>query len=269
MKKVILILFTCSLNSFAQSNFTQEWESPAGRNFHHIQNWESSNNIPEIVLKDAANVYVYDGNTKAIKYTYSNPDSSYFYTADEGIHSIPIDVNNDSIYEVFASRVTSNQYKLKVLNGANGNILYQNTWSYDGGTFYSLDVDGDGYTEILIQLINYAPGYMSKLVILSTTSHAIAVKQNSETVTGYKLNQNYPNPFNPNTIIEYSVSKDAVVRISVFDVLGQEVKVLVDEKQRSGIYKINFDGSGLSSGTYFYQITVAGVPEAKKMVLVR
>jgi hypothetical protein len=55
----------------------------------------------------------------------------------------------------------------------------------------------------------------------------------------------------------------------VYDILGQEVKVLVNEKQKSGSYKINFDGSGLSSGTYFYQITVDGLPETKKMVLVK
>ena len=72
----------------------------------------------------------------------------------------------------------------------------------------------------------------------------------------YKLFQNYPNPFNPTTIIEYQLSQEDIVTLKVYDILGREIKTLLNEKlQSSGIHKITFNGSNLSSGIYFYKLT--------------
>jgi len=70
----------------------------------------------------------------------------------------------------------------------------------------------------------------------------------------YALEQNYPNPFNPSTTIRYELPKTSHVSLSVYDVLGREVSVLVNERRDAGVYEIKFDGSGLSSGVYFYRI---------------
>jgi hypothetical protein len=71
------------------------------------------------------------------------------------------------------------------------------------------------------------------------------------------LNQNYPNPFNPSTVISYQLPFDAVVSLKVYDMLGREVKSLVNNSQTAGSYNFRFDGSNLSSGIYFYVLKAA------------
>jgi Secretion system C-terminal sorting domain len=71
----------------------------------------------------------------------------------------------------------------------------------------------------------------------------------------YMLSQNYPNPFNPTTTIEYELPKDAFVKLVVYDILGREIRTLVNQQKAAGSYKVIFDGSNLSSGVYFYRIT--------------
>ncbi len=85
----------------------------------------------------------------------------------------------------------------------------------------------------------------------------------------YNLSQNYPNPFNPKTTINYSVAKDIKVNISIYDVLGREVKVLVNEFKPAGNYSIEFDGSNLASGIYFYRIVAGNYISVKKMVFLK
>jgi hypothetical protein len=90
------------------------------------------------------------------------------------------------------------------------------------------------------------------------------------------LEQNYPNPFNPTTTIGYTVgvvSRQSLVvsnvRLAVYDLLGREVKVLVDENQAPGNYQVRFDGTRLSSGVYFFRLTVGNHTETKQMMLLR
>jgi hypothetical protein len=83
------------------------------------------------------------------------------------------------------------------------------------------------------------------------------------------LSQNYPNPFNPNSDIRYQVSESRSVRLSVFDMLGREVAVLVDEVKSPGTYTVRFDGSGFASGVYYYRLTAGGSVETRKMILAK
>ncbi|MHB8339454.1 MAG: T9SS type A sorting domain-containing protein [Ignavibacteriaceae bacterium] len=85
----------------------------------------------------------------------------------------------------------------------------------------------------------------------------------------YSLEQNYPNPFNPATTIKYSIPKATFVQLIVYDVLGKKVKTLLDSYKDAGTYKIEFDGSNLSSGIYFYKITIGSYTNVGKMILVR
>ncbi len=85
----------------------------------------------------------------------------------------------------------------------------------------------------------------------------------------FSLSQNYPNPFNPNTKINYELQITNYVSLKVYDVLGKEVIVLVNEKQNAGSYEIDFDGSNLSSGVYFYKLEADGFADTKKMYLVK
>ncbi|MDQ3022666.1 MAG: T9SS type A sorting domain-containing protein [Bacteroidota bacterium] len=97
-----------------------------------------------------------------------------------------------------------------------------------------------------------------------------SVKQTSSIVPGnFSLSQNYPNPFNPNTIINFQLSMFNNVRLIVYDVLGNEVAVLVNEKLSAGSYSVDFDGSKYSSGVYFYKLEAGEFVETKRMALIK
>ena len=83
----------------------------------------------------------------------------------------------------------------------------------------------------------------------------------------YALEQNYPNPFNPSTTIRYQIPKDGLVTLKVYDVLGREVKTLVNSYQSAGEHFVKFDGRGLASGVYFYSLTAGDFSQTKKMIL--
>jgi M6 family metalloprotease-like protein len=78
-----------------------------------------------------------------------------------------------------------------------------------------------------------------------------------------QLFQNYPNPFNPSTVVRYQLPGESHVKLAVFDVLGREMAMLVNEKLRAGRYEATFDATGLASGVYFYRLEVAPVSTAK------
>jgi len=96
------------------------------------------------------------------------------------------------------------------------------------------------------------------------------LQNNALTVPGkYSLSQNYPNPFNPKTVINYETASTDFVSLKVYDILGNEVSTLVNETKNPGIYKAEFDGSGLSSGIYFYSLKSGNFHETKKMNLIK
>ena len=85
----------------------------------------------------------------------------------------------------------------------------------------------------------------------------------------FELEQNYPNPFNPSTTIRYNLPQAGFVNLKVYNALGQEVALLVNQEQVSGVYEVTFDAANLSSGIYFYKLESAGFVSTKKMMLVK
>ena len=85
----------------------------------------------------------------------------------------------------------------------------------------------------------------------------------------FNLAQNYPNPFNPSTIISFSVPQSSNVKLSVFNVLGEEVATLVNDVKNSGTYEVEFNGSNLTSGIYIYSLEAGGMRSTKKMMLIK
>jgi plastocyanin len=85
----------------------------------------------------------------------------------------------------------------------------------------------------------------------------------------FELKQNYPNPFNPLTKIQYSTSTRQFVTLKVYNILGDEVATLVNEEKPAGVYSVNFDASGLSSGMYLYKIQAGNFVETRKMILMK
>lgn len=87
--------------------------------------------------------------------------------------------------------------------------------------------------------------------------------------SGFKLYQNYPNPFNPITKIRFELPKSSNVKFIIYDILGKEVATLVNKKLSSGSYEVDWDGTGNTSGVYFYRLVTEEYSETKKMLLIK
>ncbi|MBL8016825.1 MAG: T9SS type A sorting domain-containing protein [Ignavibacteria bacterium] len=118
----------------------------------------------------------------------------------------------------------------------------------------------------LVLLLNYQNfalvGYRMKDVL-------VGLEHTNNGVRDFKLGQNYPNPFNPSTKIEFTLTKSGDVSLEVYDVNGKLVETLIDGYMNAGTKSLDFNASGLSSGTYFYKISANGYTETKKMLLVK
>ena len=105
--------------------------------------------------------------------------------------------------------------------------------------------------------------------ITSGDSSPTDIATSSNIPLQYGLNQNYPNPFNPTTIIQYQLPAQGFVTLKVYDIMGREVAMLVNQKMSAGIHTVPFDGSHISSGVYFYRMTADTYTETKKFVLLK
>ncbi len=154
--------------------------------------------------------------------------------------------------------------------------------SYFGWSVSSVgDVNRDGLSDIIVGAPWYTwtddGGYWG--VFLGDSTIPTGVKKHSTIPEEFKLNQNYPNPFNPSTAISYKLAAFSSVTLKIYDILGREVKTLVDEKERAGQHVVYWDGTDqhgqrMASGVYFYRINVTTKDgktfmQAKKISLVK
>jgi len=93
--------------------------------------------------------------------------------------------------------------------------------------------------------------------------------KDAATIGTYELSQNYPNPFNPATTIKYGLAKAGQTTLKVYDILGREVMTLVNENQQPGSHSVQFDGTKLSSGIYFYRLRSGSFNSVKKMLFLK
>ncbi len=86
---------------------------------------------------------------------------------------------------------------------------------------------------------------------------------------GFQLYQNYPNPFNPGTMISYQLAEESYVQLTVYNIRGQKIQTLMDAQQSVDLYEMEFDGTNLANGVYFYELSIGGVKQIRKMVLIK
>jgi len=134
----------------------------------------------------------------------------------------------------------------------------------------------NGSAEIELQVGTIRkPDQVITIDLSASTQLTDVKKNNSEIPSGFSLAQNYPNPFNPSTTINFSLPSESLVKISVYNSLGQKVSDIADEIKPAGNYKINYTAANLSSGLYFYSIeakTVKGneiFKDTKKMLFLK
>ncbi len=104
---------------------------------------------------------------------------------------------------------------------------------------------------------------------MKTETKASTPKVNGDNPRSFVLEQNYPNPFNPETTISYHLPNAGQVRLSVYNLLGVEVAVLVDEFQSTGTYSIKFNAAPLQSGVYLYKLKMGNTTLTRKMTYLK
>jgi len=114
--------------------------------------------------------------------------------------------------------------------------------------------------------VNASPG--DNNVILDLGANGVKGENNGIPTT-YSLNQNYPNPFNPSTTITFGIPERANVNLTVFNQLGQQVAVLVNEEMNPGMHSVNWKANNLSSGIYFYKLNAGNFSSVKKLMLLK
>lgn len=106
-------------------------------------------------------------------------------------------------------------------------------------------------------------------VVIPANLSSILIESMEAIPLTYELSQNYPNPFNPVTVIKYQIPNDGLVKIAVYDVLGKEVKLLVNGFRTAGVYEARLDAGSLASGVYFYRMTAGSFDQIKKMMVLK
>ena len=165
-----------------------------------------------------------------------------------------------------------------------GNIMHYNGYdrrfSMSSGADNLTMLPGEGQTLVIAQMITRGNNNLNSVTKLKQLDDvvqnfydaeiSIPVKQiSSDVPSEYSLQQNYPNPFNATTVIKYQVSKPALIKIKLYNLLGQEVITLVNSYLETGNYEASFDFSNLSSGIYFYKMESGNFSETKKLVLIK
>ncbi|MFZ1519662.1 MAG: T9SS type A sorting domain-containing protein [Ignavibacteriaceae bacterium] len=166
--------------------------------------------------------------------------------------------NNDSII------YNQNKLAVRVTNSLNYriNTIVDTSLLKNGFDFYYRIVAKD---KGIIQETTYSPdtGYYKCVWDFST-----GLIEDLE-LNEFALMQNYPNPFNPSTNIRFQIPKYCLVTLKVFDVLGRQLEVLINEEKSPGIYQFSFDATGLANGTYFYQLIADDFMQVKKMQVMK
>ncbi|MDZ7288932.1 MAG: T9SS type A sorting domain-containing protein [candidate division KSB1 bacterium] len=116
--------------------------------------------------------------------------------------------------------------------------------------------------------------FISQIGILTTDGAGLSTRVQERKVPGtipdeYTLGQNYPNPFNPSTKIDYTVPKTGMIKLEVYNLLGQKVATLVEGIRTAGHYTVTWNATGLTSGMYFYRLEAGGLVQTRKMLLAR
>ncbi len=175
------------------------------------------------------------------------------------VYQTPPGTNGETVFEHVFRRAYPNTTGTSIQNTAG---TYQYTFTYkreaawiDTSMFTIAFVQNDVNKEVL----NVAKG----------TYYPLGITGNSEIPDAYLLSQNYPNPFNPSANIKFTMPKEGYVTLKVYNMIGSEVKTLVEGNHKAGAYDIYFDGSELSSGVYFYTLKTDEFTATRKMILIK
>jgi protocatechuate 3,4-dioxygenase beta subunit len=191
------------------------------------------------------------------------PDTGFAFIAGIVKDNLGNPINGAFVYAVDH---TGEVYGLAISNERG---LYNLSGLVPGEYIVISDKEGYSISNSQSAVLNYETKPSVSLNFLLTPDGVTEVKDNEIVVSNFDLFQNYPNPFNPSTVISYQLPAASKVTLKVYNVLGNEVATLVNSNQNAGKYNVTFNGSGLSSGIYFYKIEAGTFTATKKLILMK
>jgi hypothetical protein len=181
-------------------------------------------------------------------------------------------------FTLFNAKVNENSVELKWSTSSEENNKGFQIERNSGSSWQKLDfVQGKGYSAnnntYLYNDNNLLPGtYQYRLKQIDNDGnfkYSSVVEAHIEAPNVYELSQNYPNPFNPSTSIKFTLAEGGYVTLTIYNLLGQAIKVLVDEHMSKGVHTVHFDADDLKSGLYLYKIETDNFSQMRKMTLLR
>ncbi len=180
-------------------------------------------------------------------------------TLDFSVNTIPLNNNGSTEYEwVWGENIIASNTNTIILNGA----------ELETGMYRLSAISKHSTSFVRNDPYNFLTGRAEWIVKVETPT---GIEDELKIPKDFTLEQNYPNPFNPETVISYKLPTAEYVSLKVYDVLGNEAAILVNEYKQAGHYSYRFSTSryGLSSGIYFFRITAGNFSETKKMILIK
>jgi hypothetical protein len=158
------------------------------------------------------------------------------------------------------------------------NQMFEIERSIEGGEFFRIGyVEGHGTTtqqqEYSYTDVSVTPGTyfyrLKQIDYIGTFEYSNAVMVDVKGPLGFELGQNYPNPFNPSTIIDFNIPEAGMVKLAVYNILGEEIALIKNEFMQPGFYQTAFNAADLPSGMYVYKLETANMVQARKMMLMK
>ena len=260
-----------------------------------------SEDLPSVGFNGVSSGYYFRKHNPWVNWQ-SSPLNGYPITVNQPLTALPSDFNDLPAVSFIVPNQLHDMHDGTVQQGdtwLQNNLNAYVTWSKTHNSLFILTFDEDNNTSpnqivtIFIGekvLAGQYSQYISHYNILRTIEdiHSIPRAGASDTASPiincwlpltnivtnsvpaeFILEQNYPNPFNPSTKIKYELPSDNFVSLKVFDILGNEIETLVNQKQPAGNYSVDFSSLGLSSGIYYYEMNAGKYEETKSMIVLK
>lgn len=193
-------------------------------------------------------------------------EGAYHNISGDGLnYSRVSNINSDASHNWTGNYVVNDTNELRFYGtGASGTTIWYSS-SPNGGEWSSYvhtNIHGGDPGVVKVSDNNYIMIYTGPLYVVS-------VNENNFSTHGFSLNQNYPNPFNPATVISFNLPSAKQTTLRIFDINGKDIALLLDEVMEPGSHSISFNGEGLPSGIYFYELKAGEFRKRMKMVLLK